>query len=194
MKKHNLIIILSLGILIPAGSRLSYAILLVLVLLFCFGTSLVVRKLTKRISLGTSGPLVELTAMAGIATLAYYLVCATFPVLAVALEMYIFLSAFSACLLLSIDHFNGIDPSLFLITPFSLFFLFLSTIREILGFATISIPSTSGIIELVRFPLSDFGGFGIWGSTSAGLILSGLAMWLFIRINRKLSLYRKKGA
>lgn len=194
MKKHNLIIILSLGILIPAGSRLAHAMILILVLLFCFAAGLVVRELTRRIPLGTAGPLVELSAMAGIATLAYYLLCAAFPVLAVALEMYIFLSAFSALLLLSIDHFSGFDPSLFLITPFIGFFLILSAIRDLLGFATITVPTTTGILEVVQIPLPDWGGFGVWGSTSGGLILTGLAMWLFIRISRKLSLYRRKGA
>lgn len=179
MKRNTVVFLLALCPLIPASAHFSYSIILSLALLFYFFTGLFFRFLLSKINPGPSSFYLELVALAGSATLFYQIISVLFPVLAVSLDIYIFITAFSYVLLLSIDYHAVSGFSFLPVFKFIPLLLFFSICREIAGQGTLTFPVLNGVFEIVIFPNFNAWGSAFWNTTAGAFILLGFLTWLF---------------
>ncbi len=190
MKKSSILILFALCPLVPAAGRFAHALILAAAVILIFSAGLLFREISRQLNFGRFGPVLEMTALAATASLFSLLLSALFPLLQLTLGIYIFLTAFSYLVLISIDNFSGRDITFFLILPFIPGILFFGLIRELLGFGTISLPHYSGLIEIQVLPAMTGNGIGFWGTSAAALILLALLLALTRFVTRKLAVYK----
>ncbi len=191
MKKHTIVFLFALCPLIPAASRFSYGLILCFALIWLFLSGLLFRELIKKIVPDDAGFYLELVCIAASATVFYQVLEAVFPVLAVSLGLYIFISSFSYLVITSIDRFSADKESFLPIVSFFPILLVFSLIREIFGFGTISFPVPSGFIEFTVLPYFEQYGLGFWGTAGGALILIGIFSWLVKYVNRRASIVKR---
>lgn len=191
MKKNTAVLLLALCPLVPAASRLAYGIILSLSIVWLFLLGIFFREVVRKIDAGKAGPYIELSCLAGSATVFTLLLQIFFPVLYVSLGFYVYLSAFSCVLLASIDLFSARDLKYLPVLPFIPLLLFFSCVRELLGNGTISVPVFTGILELTVFPEFSYWGLGFWGTSGGAIILLGIFTWLAKFIQRRVSSHRR---
>ena len=100
-----------------------------------------------------------------------------FPVIAVSLERYIYITAFSYILIISIGMYDSSRYPLELPITYSLLLAVISILRELIVFGTVSLPTPSGLFSITLLPLKL--PLKFWGSSAGVLMLLGLSLWLF---------------
>jgi Na+-translocating ferredoxin:NAD+ oxidoreductase RnfE subunit len=188
MKKNSFVFLFALCPLIPASVRLSYGIILCCAFIWLFLTGLLFREIVRKINPGNAGPYIELVCIAGSATLFNLVLQWMFPVLFLSLDFYVYLTAFSFILLVSIDFGSLKNRSLNPVVPFIPVLLVFSAIRELMGFGTLSFPVRTGFMEIVILPDFSRYGLGFWGTAGGAFILLGMVAWLSKFLRRKASL------
>jgi Na+-translocating ferredoxin:NAD+ oxidoreductase RnfE subunit len=187
MKKNTAVFLFALCPLVPAASNLAYGIVLAAACIWLLCWGLIFREIVRLINAGNAGPFVELACLAGSATLFNLLLQLFFPVLAISLSLYVYLSAFSCVLLVSIDNYSFNSGKFVPVFPFVPVLLGFSAFRELLGHGTISFPVPSGITHLDVFPAFEYWGIGFWGTSAGALILLGILVYAVTFIDRKAS-------
>ncbi len=179
MKRNTGLFLFALCPLIPATAKFSYSLIMAVALVFFFFTGLLFREIIKRIDGGSSGSLLELACLAGSSSFFVSALHAAYPVLAVTLEMYVYVTAFSFVLLLSVDSFSYRSINVPPVIAFIPIMIGFAAIRELIGCGVISLPTPSGIVELPVFERFGFSVVRFWGTTGGALILAGFFTWLF---------------
>lgn len=174
MKNKHSLFLFSLCPLIPATSRFAYALIFSVAILFYYGSGILFRELVKKFNSQSLGRFLELIGLAGTAALFYGILNGVYPLLALSLELYIYLSAFSYLLLISITMNHGNSDSFSPIILFIPFLLLFSAVREVVGLGTISFPAYSGFIEFVLIPSSNSMIFRFLGTGGGALMLTGI--------------------
>lgn len=191
MKKNTVIFLFALCPLVPVSSRLVYALVIALALCWYFIAGVAFRELVRKLDIGTAGPTMELVSLAFSATVYYLLLQWLIPVLSVSLGLYVFVSAFSYLLLLGIDTFSSDSIESVPLMQFIPTLIFFSAIRELLGFGTVSIPSTDGAMIITVLPGFEFYGLGFWRTTGGALILLGIIAWAVKYLHRRITAFRR---
>jgi Na+-translocating ferredoxin:NAD+ oxidoreductase RnfE subunit len=191
MRNKSIVFLFALCPLVPAASRFAYGLILAFAFIAYFLFGLLIRELVRKFNLGEASPYVELVCLAGIATGYYLSLQSFFPILAVSLGLYVFLSAFSYLLLVSVDYFSTKSRAFMPIIPFIPFILVFSLFRELLGSGSVSFPVASGLYEIPVLPYFDGIGLGFWGTSGGALILLGAFAWLLRFIGRRVSSLRR---
>jgi Na+-translocating ferredoxin:NAD+ oxidoreductase RnfE subunit len=191
MKKNTLIFLFALCPLIPASVRLAYGLVLAVAFIWFFLAGLGFREIVKAIGPGEAGPYIEMVCIGAAATLFNLVFQWLFPILSVSLGMYVYLTAFSFIILVSID-FGSLKANSFVpVLPFIPVLLGFSLLRELLGYGTVSLPVPSGIVEYVVIPGFDFWGLGFWGTAAGAFILLGAVTWAAKFLQRKTASARR---
>ncbi len=188
MKNKLSIFLFALCPLIPATSRFAYGLIFSIAILLYYGAGILLRELVKHVDDGPLGQILELSGLAGTAALCYGILGGVYPLLALSLELYIYLSAFSVILLISISSTAGNSDSFAPVIIFIPLLILFSLIREILGLGTISLPVYSGFFEITVIPQDNPWITRIVGTGAGALILAGLFSFLLKRI------FTRKGA
>ena len=100
-----------------------------------------------------------------------------FPVIAVSLEIYIYMTAFSYILIISIGLYDSSQYPLEMPILYSILLTAVSILRELIVFSTISLPARSGLFSITLIPFSL--PFKFLGSSAGVLMMMGIAIWLF---------------
>lgn len=180
MKKNNGLFLFSLCPLIPATSRLAYGLVLTVVILVFYGAGLLFRELIRRMRPGTAGPAIELLCLACTAMLLTVTLEGLYPIIAIAITPYIYVSAFSFIVLVSVDSFSLRSRQRPPILPFIPTLMVFSALREMVGNGTVSLPSAAGIVEFSLLqPGTDFKIIAFWGTAGGALVLAGVCSWLY---------------
>ena len=98
-----------------------------------------------------------------------------FPVIAISLERYIYIAAFSYILIISIGNSNGYWFELPVF--YSILLAIVSILRELVVFGTVSLPVRSGLFSITLIPSSL--PLKFWGSSAGILMMLGIALRLF---------------
>ncbi len=179
MKRNSGLFLFALCPLIPATSRLAYALVMAGAMVFYYLTGIICREAIRRIEGLNSGNILELVCLAGASALYSSILRALYPLLATSLELYVYAAAFSFLLLLSIDSFNHTAMKMPQIIVFVPVFISFAGLRELIGCGTVSLPSPSGLIEIDVFGRIGFSVIRFWGTTAGALLLAGFFTWLF---------------
>ena len=100
-----------------------------------------------------------------------------FPVPVMTIEAYMYITAFSYILSISVDKYDAGKEPFELPITYSLLLFGVSVVRDVLAFGSISLPSPAGLwrIPIMPIPLA----LSFWGSTAGILMLLGIGLWLF---------------
>lgn len=184
MKRHSVIFLFALCPLIPAAVRLGYGLILCAAFIWIFLAGLLFREIVQKINPGEAGPYIELVCIGAAATLFNLVFQWLFPVIFVSLGFYVYLTAFSFILLVSVDFGSLKKRSFNPVLPFIPLLLAFSAIRELLGYGTLSVPTRNGIAEVTILPSFSLYGLGFWGTAAGAFILLGIIAWLSRVIQR----------
>lgn len=180
MKKNNGLFLFSLCPLIPATSHLAYGLILTVVILVFYGAGLLFRELVRTMKPGRAGATIELLCLGGTAMILSVSLEGLYPVLALCLKPYLYVSAFSFIVLVSVDSFSLRSRQGPPIWPFIPTIVIFSAFREIIGNGTLSLPSSSGLVEFTILPPgADEHIVAFWGTAGGALILAGVCTWLY---------------
>lgn len=182
MKNKLSIFLFALCPLIPATSRFAYGLIFSVAILLYYGAGLLLRELVRYVDDGPMGQVLVLSGLAGTSALFYGILGGVYPLLALSLELYIYLSAFSVILLISISSTGGKQDSFSPVIIFIPLLILFSLIREVLGLGTISLPLYSGFLEITVIPPDNPWITRIIGTGGGALILAGLFSFLIKRI------------
>lgn len=185
MKRHSVVFLFALCPLIPAAVRFGYGLVLCAAFIWIFLAGLLFREVVRKINAGEAGPYIELVCIGAAATLFNLVFQWLFPVLFLSLGFYVYLTAFSFILLVSVDFGSLKTRSFNPVLPFIPLLLAFSAIRELLGYGTLSIPARTGLTEITVLPSFSLYGIGFWGTAGGAFILLGIIAWLSRHIQRK---------
>ncbi len=174
MKNKQSLFLFSLCPLIPATSRFAYALIFSAAILFYYGSGVLLRELVKRLNIGQFAQVLELSGLAGSAALFYGILAGVYPLLALSLELYIYLSAFSYLLLVSINSNNRTADSFSPVILFIPVLILFSAVRELLGLGTLSLPVITGLLEFTVIPSGNSWIVRVLGTGGGALILTGI--------------------
>lgn len=177
MKKKTAVFLFALCPLVPAASTFANGLVLAAATLWLFCLGLAFREIIRRINAGSAGPYLELSCLAGSATLFNLLLQFFFPVLAVSLSLFVYLTAFSCVLLVSVDNYSYNSGKFVPAFPFIPVLLGFSLVRELVGRGTVSFPVPTGITVISVFPAFDRWGLGFWGTSAGALIMLGALVY-----------------
>lgn len=184
MKKKAATFLFALCPLVPAASTFANGIVLASAFLWLLCWGLAFREIIRRLDTGSAGPYLELTCLAGSATLFNLLLQLFFPVLAISLSLFVYLSAFSCVLLVSVDNYSYNSGKFVPVFPFIPVLLGFSCVRELIGHGSISFPVPSGVHVISVFPLFERWGLGFWGTSAGAFILLGILVYAVTFMDR----------
>jgi len=193
MKKNTTVFLFALCPLIPAASRLAYGIILGFEMIWIFLIGILFREIVRKINTGKASLFIELVCVTGSATVFSFILQWFSPILFVSLGLYMYLTALSYLLLLSIDFFSMEKNNFIPVVPFIPFLVFFSGLRELLGTGSISFPIPKGILEIPVLPHFELYGISFWGTSGAALILLGIFGWASKYLRRRIINF-KRGA
>lgn len=199
MRRNTIGFLFALFPLVPGTSQFAYALILAAALLFCYASGILYREILTKLDLSASIVYLELAFLAGTAVLFQLLAGSIFPILSHTLSLDIYLVSFTYILLLGIDRFhldtsvNNKGAKAFPVLLFIPFMLAFSLLRELAGFGTLSLPTSSGLHTILVLPAFKIWGIPFWGTTGGSLILLGFCTWIAKYASRRFTtLYRNK--
>lgn len=186
MKKTPTFFLLALCPLIPAASNFAYGIILGIALLWYFGSGIVFREIIRLIDPGEAGMFIELVSIAASATIFNILLGAMLPVITTSLSLYLYISAFSYALMISIDGFFEESRQSLPIIACIPFIIIFSALRELIGSGTLSLLGRDGLIIHYVLPGFSHWGLGFWATSGGSLMLLGIITWAVKYTHRKI--------
>ena len=176
MKRTLPFFLLALCPLLPTSSQFAYAIVLSLAFIFFFLCTQLVQFLINILDFNKISFQIKLIALTGSAIVFYMVLKLISPILAMSLDIYIFISAFIYIIILDNEHYK-INFHITSLAYLVIFYLSFTFIRELIGKGTISIPTSAGIFEIIVIHSQNFL-FLFISTMSGGLILFGILTWL----------------
>ncbi|HOT62669.1 MAG TPA: hypothetical protein PLU93_07385 [Treponemataceae bacterium] len=191
MKKETVVCALALAPLVPAMSRLSYALVLGSAFFILLLVGILSAKAISRIGLRESHPAILLAALTATASLFVLALRALYPLLAVSLSFFVHILAVSGLVVFSVssdDTDRAASIALYAIP----FFLVFAAAREFLSFGMLTVPAPSGLVAIVSVPAIAEYGMPFWATAGGALFLAGAFVWIAKRARRMASLYSRR--
>ena len=177
MANKSIIFFLGLCPIIPLAAHFAEGMIFIAEFWLLFGAGIVSKMFIDYLKIGKTSQVVLYTGIMLAAALYAQVIGAVFPVIAVSVERYIYIAAFSYILIISLGMYNSSRYPLELPVTYSFLVASVSLLREFVVFGTLSLPAPSGLFSITllpfRLPLK------FWGSSAGVLMLLGIALWLF---------------
>lgn len=183
--KKLMVFVLGLCPIIPAASNFAYGFVLVFCLWLIFFLGLLGNFAAKLIKINRFQALfVSLFMIMGTALINSFLE-GILPIIHGAIQIYIYILAFSYIVFLSLKNYYEDSESLDIPIWYSCLLLLISALRELFAFGSISFPVFSGFLSL-RFPyFSEHPPFRFLGTAAGALILLGAIIWFYFSISKE---------
>ena len=177
MVNKSIIFFLGLCPIIPIIAHFAEGILFVAEFWFLFAVGIASTMLINYFKIDKRSHIVLYLHIIMAAALYAQIVGVIFPVVAVGIERYLYIAAFSYILIISLGMYSSSRYPFEIPILYSILVAALSIVRELAVFGTVSLPVRSGLfsITLVPFPLP----LKFWGSSAGVLMMLGVALWLF---------------
>lgn len=175
MTNKSIIFFLGLCPIIPLAAHFADGLIFIMEFWLLFAAGILSKMLIKHFEIDKfSQGIFYLDIMLATALYAQ-IIGVVFPVIAISLERYIYIAAFSYILIISIGNSNGYRFELPVF--YSILLAIVSILRELVVFGTVSLPVRSGLfsITLIPSPLP----LKFWGSSAGILMMLGIALLLF---------------
>ena len=177
MVNKSIIFFLGLCPIIPIIAHFAEGILFVAEFWFLFAVGIASTMLINYFKIDKRSHIVLYLHIIMAAALYAQIVGVIFPVVAVGIERYLYIAAFSYILIISLGMYSSSRYPFEMPVLYSIILAAVSILRELVVFGTVSLPVRSGLfsITLVPFPLP----LKFWGSSAGVLMMLGVALWLF---------------
>lgn len=186
MKKTSLIFILGLMPLLPCSSHLAYALLIVAEIWFLFFASLLAKVISSAVLIKTKMGREIFESLFVVATSIVFSLMASllFPLTELSLRFYIYLTAVSYILILSVDEYVNAYQSVSICGFYTIFLLGFSFLRELLFFGSISFLASTGLFSIKIIP-DAFLIFSFFGTNAGAFFLLAFLMWIYYSIKKE---------
>lgn len=177
MANKSIIFFLGLCPIIPLTAHFAEGLILIAEFWLLFGAGLLSKILINYFKIDKFQQVITYLGIILVAALYAQIVGAIFPVIAVSLEIYLYMVAFSYILIISIGLYDSSQYPLELPVTYTILLTVISILRELVVFGTVSLPTRSGLFSITLLPLSL--PLRFWGSSAGILMVLGVALWLF---------------
>ena len=177
MTNKSIIFFLGLCPIIPLAAHFAEGLIFIAEFWLLFAAGILSKQLINYFKIGKLSQIITYLAIMLAAALYAQAIGVIFPVMAVTLERYIYMAAFSYILIISIGMYDSSRYPLELPITYSLLLAAISILRELIVFGTVSLPVPSGLFSITLLPFAL--PFKFWGSGAGVLMLLGLSLWLF---------------
>ena len=177
MVSKSIIFFLGLCPIIPLIAHFAEGLIFIAEFWLLFGVGVLSKMLITYFKIDKTAQVITYINLMLAAALYAQAVGVVFPVIAVSLERYIYITAFLYILIISIGMYDSSRYPLELPITYSLLLAAISILRELIVFGTVSLPVPSGLFSITLLPLKL--PLKFWGSGAGVLMLLGLSLWLF---------------
>ena len=177
MTNKSIIFFLGLCPIIPLVAHFAEGLIFIAEFWLLFAVGILSKMLIAYFKIGKPAQIITYLAIMLAAALYAQITGVIFPVMAVTLERYIYMAAFSYILIISIGMYDSSRYPFELPITYSLLLTAVSILRELIVFGTVSLPARSGLLSITLIPLSL--PFKFLGSSAGMLMVLGIALWLF---------------
>lgn len=177
MVSKSIIFFLGLCPIIPLIAHFAEGLIFIAEFWLLFGVGVLSKMLITYFKIDKTAQVITYINLMLAAALYAQAVGVVFPVIAVSLERYIYITAFSYILIISIGMYDSSRYPLELPVTYTLLLAVVSILREIVVFGTLSLPAPSGLFSITLLPFTL--PLKFWGSNAGVLMLLGIALWLF---------------
>lgn len=186
MKRISLIFILGLMPLLPCSSHFAYALLMAAEIWLLFFASLLAKVISSFLVIKTKIGKEIFENLFVVATSIIFSLMASllFPITELSLRFYIYLTAVSYILVLSVDEYIKAYQSFSLCGFYTAFFLGFAFLRELLFFGSISFLTTTDLFLLKIIP-DKFLIFSFLGTNAGAFFLLAFLMWIYYSIKKE---------
>jgi len=187
----------SLVLLIPLPGRFCYGLPILFILNFLMIITTLLNKAIYHLELDTLKPVLLIYVLISLTVFLRQILILISPTIALALGFLIYLPCIAILMLGNFfenkyfDLKTSIKSNMTQSGIFTLYALLFFIIREVLGYGTISIPSSSGIAKLIIPNFFDFSPFIFFASIPGGLILTGLLLTFMTFIQKNIFIIAK---
>jgi putative membrane protein len=176
MVSKSIIFFLGLCPIIPLIAHFAEGLIFIAEFWLLFGVGVLSKMLITYFKIDKTAQVITYINLMLAAALYAQAVGTVFPVIAVSLERYIYITAFSYILIISIGMYDSTRYPLELPITYSLLLAVISILRELIVFGTVSLPTPSGLFSITLLPLKL--PLKFWGSSAGVLMLLGISLWL----------------
>lgn len=177
MVSKSIIFFLGLCPIIPLIAHFAEGLIFIAEFWLLFGVGVLSKMLITYFKIDKTAQVITYINLMLAAALYAQAVGVVFPVIAVSLEIYIYITAFSYILIISIGMYDSSRYPLELPITYSFLLAAISILRELIVFGTVSLPVPSGLFSITLLPFAL--PFKFWGSGAGVLMLLGISLWLF---------------
>lgn len=182
MTNKSIIFFLGLCPIIPLAAHFAEGLIFIAEFWLLFAAGILSKQLINYFKIGKLSQIITYLAIMLAAALYAQAIGVIFPVMAVTLERYIYMAAFSYILIISIGMYDSSQYPFEMPILYSILLAVISILRELVVFGTVSLPARSGLfsITLIPFPLP----LKFLGSSAGVLMMLGVALWLFLSFHK----------
>ena len=182
MVSKSIIFFLGLCPIIPLIAHFAEGLIFIAEFWLLFGVGVLSKMLITYFKIDKTAQVITYINLMLAAALYAQAVGVVFPVIAVSLERYIYITAFSYILIISIGMYDSSQYPFEMPILYSILLAVISILRELVVFGTVSLPARSGLfsITLIPFPLP----LKFLGSSAGVLMMLGVALWLFLSFHK----------
>ena len=182
MTNKSIIFFLGLCPIIPLIAHFAEGLIFIAEFWLLFGVGVLSKMLITYFKIDKTAQVITYINLMLAAALYAQAVGVVFPVIAVSLERYIYITAFSYILIISIGIYDSSQYPFEMPILYSILLAAISILRELVVFGTVSLPARSGLfsITLIPFPLP----LKFLGSSAGVLMMLGVALWLFLSFHK----------
>lgn len=187
MRKNSIVFVLGLCPLAVTSSHFAYGILMSISVWVIFFSGLLAEFLGELLSVSKQEKLFKNIFSFSLVMIYTAIMRILFPVLFISLEFYIYLSAFSYIIYVSIHDYYTYAEAIEMPLIYSLLILSLSLVRELCAFGSVSFPSISGLAVFNIFKtIGVTPPLRFLGTTAGAIIVLGIfcRIYLFFTKNR----------
>ena len=182
MVNKSIIFFLGLCPIIPIIAHFAEGILFVAEFWFLFAVGIASTMLINYFKIEKLSHIVLYLHIILAAALYAQIVGVMFPVIAIGIERYLYIAAFSYILSISLGMYTSNRYPFEIPILYSILVAAISILRELAVFGTISLPARSGLFSITLIPFSL--PLKFWGSNAGTLMMLGVALWLFRSVHK----------
>lgn len=177
MVRKSVVFFLGLSPIIPLTAHFAEGLIFIVGFWLFFAAFRAATVLIKWVNFGKYARILPSAGVLCTAALYVQIIGIIFPIIAIGLETYLYITAFSYVLVISIGIYDSHRYPLELPITYTLLLTMVSLLRELIVFGTVSLPARSGLLSITLFPGPL--PFRFLGSSAGILILLGIALRLF---------------
>lgn len=188
---------ISFSLLVAAPGRFAFGIIICIELFFILFFGFLFSFLEKKMHCEELNSIFTVIALVFSTILYKQIIMAIFPLIALQLSFVFYLPAFTSYVIGIIygNVNNSTKMSLIenikITAVFSILALFYYLIRDVFGYGTFTLPSSSGILETVIFDSESFSWTTILASIPGALVLVSLTVLIFLFVQNKFKILER---